>query len=59
MGNARIETETAILFNAKQLDRQRAATRDGRFCSGHGMLVVFLRMRRKMMVVMMTSTQSL
>ena len=32
MGNARIETGTAILFNAKQLDRQRAASRDGRFC---------------------------
>jgi hypothetical protein len=32
MGNARVETGTAILFNAKQLDHQIAATRDTCFC---------------------------
>ncbi|CAK9221855.1 unnamed protein product [Sphagnum troendelagicum] len=32
LGQAKIKTGTAILFNTKQLDRQIAATRDTKFC---------------------------
>ena len=32
LGQAKVETGTAILFNAKQLHRQMAVTRDNRFC---------------------------
>ena len=32
MGKHKIETETATLFNAKQLDRQIATTRDTKLC---------------------------
>jgi hypothetical protein len=32
LGQAKIETGTAILFNAKQLQRQMSVTRDTRFC---------------------------
>ena len=36
LGQAKIETGTAILFNAKQLQRQMSVTRDTRFCEWLG-----------------------